>query len=261
MLPSPSGVALQLVEEGGEHFHVIGVDLGLHFHALRIVLVMRHGMVAVGHADLRIGAGAELARQHEADNAGDVALEGDGPQVEQQRGVIGEGIGDAHGGFGRAVAGGFAVLLFGLGDAAFDFAHVLEVIVDAGFVFRVHALGQIFHAGGDAVENAEVVAQAGDALFRRGAVAAEHAFEEHARVQLHGIRRGGGAPGNGVHVGAGVVAAAAAELRGVVLGGDFERRDRWCPGRSFRRSSDRWWCRRGFRCRARAWCRSATWRC
>ena len=40
-----------------------------------------------------------------------------------------------------------------------------------------------------------------------------------------GIGRGGGAPGDRVHVGAGVVAAATAEFGGVILGGDFERRE------------------------------------
>ena len=52
-------------------------------------------------------------------------------------------------------------------------------------------LRQIVNALRDAVEDAEVVAQAGNALLRRCAVAAEHALEQDARVQLHGIGRGG----------------------------------------------------------------------
>ena len=42
---------LQLLEEVGEQLRVIGVDPGLLRDQLRVVAVMRHGVVLLGHAD------------------------------------------------------------------------------------------------------------------------------------------------------------------------------------------------------------------
>ncbi len=136
-----------------------------------------------------------------------------------------KGVGDAHWSIGRAVAGGLAILLLSLGDAAFDFTEVLHVIGKPRLVLGIEALGQITNALGHTIKDAEVVAQAGNSRFGGRAVAAEHALEQHARVQLHGIGRGRGAPGNRVHVGAGIVAAATAEFGRVILGGDFKGRE------------------------------------
>ena len=101
--------------------------------------MMRHRMVAVGNADLRIGPGAEFAGEHERDHAGDVGLKGNGPQIEQQSGVLFERIGNAGGGVGRAEFGGLAVLLLDPGDAALDFAQVFHVVAEAGLVFGIEA--------------------------------------------------------------------------------------------------------------------------
>ena len=50
------GSGPQLLEQIGEHRDVIGGDLAQLSPALRIVAVMREGVVRVGDADLRIGA-------------------------------------------------------------------------------------------------------------------------------------------------------------------------------------------------------------
>ena len=58
-----------------------------------------------------------------------------------------------------------------------------------------------------------------------GAVA-EQAVENQAGIDLHGKRRGGCAPGNRVHVGAAEAHIAGADQSAVILGGQFERRQR-----------------------------------
>jgi len=51
------------------------VDLGDHRDLFRVVAVMADGMVRVRHADFRIRAIAQLARQLERDHPCDVRLE------------------------------------------------------------------------------------------------------------------------------------------------------------------------------------------
>ena len=63
------------------------------------------------------------------------------------------------------------------------------------------------------------------ALLRSGAVA-EQAVENHARIDLHGKRRGGRAPGDRVHVGATEADVAGADQAAEILGRQFERRQR-----------------------------------
>ena len=64
----------QLLQELRVHARVIGVDLDHLRHLVRLVQVMRNGVVLLGDADLRIGALAEFARHHEGEHARGVGL-------------------------------------------------------------------------------------------------------------------------------------------------------------------------------------------
>ena len=143
------------------------------------------------------------------------------------------------------------VLLLGLGDAALDFAQVLHVIAQAGFIFIVEVLREVADALRDAVEDAEIVAQAGGAHAGRGPVSAEHAFEQHARIELHRIGRGGRAPARWCSCRRRHSRRRSCRARRNDPRWQSRATERWCPGRSSARSTDRPWCRRGSRCRAR----------
>ena len=54
--------------------------------------MVRDRMMRIGHTDLRIGAAAELAADHERHDARDVALIGEQLQVEHQLGMLLEGL-------------------------------------------------------------------------------------------------------------------------------------------------------------------------
>ena len=106
------------------------------------------------HVDLRIGALAGFARQHEGHDARDIGLIGDSLQIKHQRGVLFEALRDAlrriHG------DGRFATLRFSAPrDALLDFANVSEVVVQARVVARPEiGASDARHVVGDAVENA-----------------------------------------------------------------------------------------------------------
>ena len=75
------GRGLQPIEEPPEQLDVIGVDARHLLDVLRVVAVVRHGVVLLGDADLGIGALTELAVGHEGEHARQVGLVGDGQQL------------------------------------------------------------------------------------------------------------------------------------------------------------------------------------
>ncbi len=80
------------------------------------------------------------------------------------------------------------------------------------------------HFAGDGIENAAVFLLARQALGRVAAIA-EQSLENHARIDLHGQRLRGRAPGDRIHVSAAIADVADAHQSGV-LDAQFERRQR-----------------------------------
>src|SRR5688572_11592910 len=79
---------LELLDQIREQRHMVRVDLGELHQLLRIVGVMRHRMMRLGHADVRVGSGARFPRQLERDDASHVSLERQHLQVEHQLDVV-----------------------------------------------------------------------------------------------------------------------------------------------------------------------------
>ncbi len=114
-------------------------------------------------------------------------------------------------------------LLLGLLDATFDVADGFEILAELGAVALADLGFQAIDAAGNVIEDAALLLEHGQAGGRVGAVAiAEEAFEDGARIDFHGQRRGGAAPGDGVGVGAAIAGIAAAGQRRT-FEAEFER--------------------------------------
>ena len=120
---------------------------------------------------------------------------------------------------------GVGVLFLGELDAPLDLADGIEVFGHAVAVVRAQAALQAPHLAGDRIENTALLFDAFEPLGGRRAVA-EQAVEDQAGIDFHGHRRGGRAPGNRIHVGATEADVAGADQSAVILGGQFERRQR-----------------------------------
>ena len=112
----------------GELLHVIGVDLRHLFHQIFLIAMVGERMVAVGDADLAIGARGAFVRDQERHDARQVGLERDRHHVGHQLEVLGE--------IGRDAVGlvhvriDLRVVLLGLCELPFDFADRGEVLVE-----------------------------------------------------------------------------------------------------------------------------------
>ena len=145
------------------------------------------GMVWVGHADFRIGAIAELARELEGDDPRDIRLKRQSLQVEHQLGVVAERLRHPH----RAVQIGQKIVRgrgFGTLNLALDLPDAVEILVDPGAVGGPHRSLQTYDIVVERIE------QAGPALERRAALGeasalAEEALEHEARMRFGGQRR------------------------------------------------------------------------
>jgi hypothetical protein len=69
----------QPLHEAGEEAGVIEVHLGVRLDLRQLVAVVRDRVVRLGDADGRIGALAQLAREHEGADAREVGLERESP--------------------------------------------------------------------------------------------------------------------------------------------------------------------------------------
>src|SRR5262249_1605931 len=71
-----------------EHRNVVVVDLRDLFHAFRVLLMVRDGMMRVGYANLRIRSAAKFPADHKGDYASDIALICEHLQVEHELDVL-----------------------------------------------------------------------------------------------------------------------------------------------------------------------------
>ena len=89
---------------------------------------------------LGIGALAQLARQHEGEDARHVGLIGDGQQVEHQPHVLFERVGHAN---RRVHLHVDAILRLGALDTPLDLAEVVQVVADAATIAHAQAALQL----------------------------------------------------------------------------------------------------------------------
>ena len=182
---------------------------------------MARRMVRIGDADLGIGAVAQLARELERHDAGDVALERQHLQVEHQPRVVGERVGHAH----RAVEVGEQVVagrrLRPL-NLPLHLADAVEILLDPGPVGRPDRALEPRDVLAERVEEAGPALERGLALLG-GAALAEEPLEHDAGMGLGGQRGRRRRPRQAVLVDAGVAVVADARER-VQVHRQLERR-------------------------------------
>ena len=130
----------------------------------------------------------------------------------------------------RRLDAGLVALLLGLHDAALDLAHVVEILGRAR-VCRAAPSCSFSSCALSRTASRMLVFCSSRARrsCRRRAVAAEHALEHDARVDLHRQRLRRPTPSDRAHVRAEEVAGAAAEVARVILGRELHRRERRIP--------------------------------
>ncbi len=212
----------EFFEEVGELGSVEVVDLGDEGFFLFVVAVVGEVVVAVGDADLRVGAITAVVGDDEGGDAGGVGLEGEGHEIKHEFDVLFVVVivGDDGGLFG----GGDDDVEFSVAvDAAFDVADGGEVFVDFAAIGGTEVGLEFFGVAHDEVEDAFVVAVAfGDGLLGGGGVAvAEETVEDGLGIDFGGHGLGGGFPGEVELVGAGVAGLAGAGGLAFVAG-EFE---------------------------------------
>src|SRR5262249_44410701 len=143
----------QLLQVVRELRGVMNVDLEQLLLANRRALV-RQRMVPAGRADFRIRAAAELAADHEGDDARQVALISEYLQVEHQSRMLLERSRNA----GRLIEHRQLprTLRFSVLDTSFDIADCFDVLVQFRAVARAESLPQRRDLVADRIENAPV---------------------------------------------------------------------------------------------------------
>ena len=215
------GRRLQLLDQIREQRHVVRVDLGELDQLLGIVHVVRHRMMRLGHADVRVGPRAGLARQLERDDARDVGLERQHLQVEHQPDVVFPD--RRHAGRPIELRQRRGVALLRTLNAPLDLAHRVEILTDLDAIARAQLAPQPRHVGGHPVEDAAALLELRASPLGAAAVA-EQPLEDDARIGLGRQRRRRRRPRQVVLIGAGVAVVAVADLRDEV-GADLERRN------------------------------------
>ena len=187
------------VEQIRELRHLIGVDLRDFDDLFRLLLVVRDRMVRIGHADLRERHAAELAAQHERNDARQVRLVRQHLQVAHQLHMIVEAVGHA----GRMVDDRqlARALFFGAGNPALDVTDRVEIFHELHAVAGANRSAQALRFRDHRVEHAAILADARAPRLRRGAAAVpEQPLEDDARVAFGRERRVRAAPGDGVGI-------------------------------------------------------------
>ena len=142
----------QLLQVVGEQLHVVLLNLDALLHLHRVVLVMRHRVMRLGHADLRVRPRTLLAAVHERDDARDVRLIREQLQVVEQMDVLVEALRNAGG--PRHVGYFFGALLLGLLDPPLHVAQRRQVVVHFRVVRRAELPLQLLHAIRHRIEDA-----------------------------------------------------------------------------------------------------------
>ena len=209
----------ELLDEVGQHLHVVLVDLRQLVDQVRIFAVMRATVERQRwRCAFRIDATGEVAREQQRADAGDIGLERQHLQVEQKFDIVLERARHAHGLIrNEDIAGGG--LRFD--DALLYVADGIKVFAEFRAVLRAELAAQIGDFLGEFVQQAPVFLGTGRALLRR-ATHAEHALKDEPRVGFRRQRSRGSTPGHAIHVGASIAVIARANHVDAV-DGHFQR--------------------------------------
>jgi hypothetical protein len=173
------GRCLQLAEEVREQLHVVLIELREAVLVLLHVRVVRQRVERIADPALGVDLAAQLLAHQEGRHAGDLRLPRQHLQVVHQRDVLLDVL--RHAGGRRRDVEIVGQLLAGLLDTPFDFADVLEILVEPGPVVRRQLLLQRRGFAQHRIEQAHRL-RAPRLALGVGAAVAEQALEDHLRV-------------------------------------------------------------------------------
>ena len=123
---------LQLLQEVAQQLNVVGVDFGFFRDQLRVVAVMRCGMMLFRNPDVRVRSRTQLTGHDHGEDPRDIRVEGQSLQVEHQLGVLVKRVGNIGRTFRQLEV--LNALRLGVLDALLDFANSIEIFVQFGSV-------------------------------------------------------------------------------------------------------------------------------
>ena len=143
---------------------------------------MRHRMMRLGHADLRIGARAHFARHLERDDSRDVGLHREHLQVEHQLDVLLPRCRSRQ----RTIEVGHLVdaLLLGFLNPPLDLANGIEILVDLACDRRRRASAEGSPSLRDTASSMLPFRRCSPAHLLGAAAVAEQSLEQHARIRF-----------------------------------------------------------------------------
>ncbi len=139
MLPSPSGMLASLPTKRAKAWRVIALDLRQPRLLGLIVAVMRQRVERIRHADMVVGLVAHFGRDHEALDAGQIALVGQRHEVEHQVQVFVEILGRCARHLRQLQFGDIALLC--IAGAPLDLVHALQIVAQRRAILRVPGCG------------------------------------------------------------------------------------------------------------------------
>src|SRR5688572_17484032 len=181
-----------------------------------------HAMVLLGYTDLRIRPLAQLSRHHEGGHSSEIRLVCSCHQVEHQRHVLLEGVGNAY--WCLSCGQLAAISRLGALDAAFDLPDVVEILRQSRAVTGAKISPQRSGLFTNHVENAAIAGTAYTPLLDRARFT-EQPLEHDTWIDLHRQRCRRGAPAERVGVDAAEPHCAGAHVTGEVVSGELQGRE------------------------------------
>ena len=216
---------IHFFEEARELANVPSLDLDVLRHFLRVILVMRGGMVAFVDTHHRISTVGKFTRHHERGHAGGLGLVCQNHQVKHHLQMLFIVKGNTRRRVRNHEVGIARNRHFGLLQAALYFANAFQVVVDFLLVTLPQGGVQGARLANNAIENAAIFRLARETLLNSAALP-EQTFKHFTRIDFHRVRRGRSAPRQRVHIDTAIVAVAGADQTAVIFSGEFQRGQR-----------------------------------
>ena len=214
---------VHFLDEPREQRHLMRIDFRVLLNVVRIELVMRHAVMRLWDANIRVRASAQLSRHLRAAYSCHISLVGQDKQVEQQVHVVIVCLWHTTGLRHRWQRSVLVVCLRPL-DPTFDLPHRIKIVFHRGSIPQAQSAFQTTDTLCDRIEDAAIGLHLRQPRLDTTSIA-EQPLEHHPRIAFVRQWRSSGAPGGRVLVGTAVTVFTVAH-RKVRIGGQLKRPQR-----------------------------------